>query len=289
MRPLPWRPLLCICLLSTATELAGADSPLVPLPAWQVLEYEQQAFWVTARSRIELTALPDKEVEAAAGSEEQQWQLQAASSVANNQEQVTVRLAAGDGRALQRSRFSEGKDKRYKSYEFLPGHMQRERRNPPADAALPPTEWPVSSSKEIPYPENGGAAAITDAYALLELAGRFLASPEPAAEVVISTDVNFYRVQMSRGDGARIKVNYRLAGEQEAVTGKRDTRAVILQVSPVGTERSKPDFSLLGLHGNITMLFDPTTGLPLQLRGTAPKIGSTEINLKTATLRNPPQ
>lgn len=290
MRPLPWRPLLCICLLSMATDLARADSPLVPLPGWLVLEYEQQAFWVTARSRIELTAIAEQEdAEPAAGSGQQQWLLRAASSVASNREEVTVRLAASDGHALQRSRFSEGKDKRYKSYDFRTGYLLRERRNPPTDASLPPTEWPVSSSKKIPYPENVGDAAITDAYALLGLAGRFLASAAPVAEVVISTDVNFYRVQMSRGDGATIAVNYQLAGEQHAVTGKRDTLAVKLQVSPLGTQQGKQDFSLLGLHSDITVLFDPTTGLPLQLRGTAPRIGSAEINLKTATLRNPPQ
>jgi hypothetical protein len=270
-------------------DLAMAGSPPVPLPDWQVLEYEQQAFWVTARSRIELTAVVETEAEDAAGGGEQQWRLRAASSVASNREEVTVRLAASNGRALQRSRLSEGRDKRYKSYDFLPGYLLRERRNPPADASLPPAQWPVSSSKKIPYPENVGKAAITDAYALLELAGRFLASSEPTAEVVVSTDINFYRVQMSRGDDATIEVNYQLDGAQDAVSGARDTRAVKLQVKPVGTEQGKPDFSLLGLLEDITILFDPTTGVPLKLRGTAPRIGSTEIDLKTVTLRNPPQ
>jgi hypothetical protein len=267
------------------TDLATASNTIVPLPDWQVLEYEQQAFWVTARSRVELAAME----EAPDNSAEPQWQLRATSSVASNAEEVTVRLAASNGRALQRSRFSEGKGKRYKSYDFLAEHLVRERRDPPAKTTLPPAEWPLSSSKKIAYPEGAGEAVITDAYALLELAGRFLTSTEQSAEVVVSTDINFYRVHMTHSDGATIKVDYRLGAEQKVVSGKIATRAVKLQVSPLGTEQGKPDFSLLGLHGEITLLFDLNTTLPLQLRGTAPRLGDAQIELKAATLRAPPQ
>ena len=51
---------------------------------------------------------------------------------------------------------------------------------------------------------------------------------------------------------------------------------------------TKDDFSLLGLQGEIILLFDRNSGLPLQIRGEAPRIGSTEINLKSATLRAAP-
>lgn len=289
MKQLPWRPLICLIsmtmTMTMTSELATANSAAVPLPHWQVLEYEQQAFWVTARSRVELTAVE----EAPDSNAEQQWQLSASSSVASNSEEVSVTLEAGSGRALQRSRYSQGKGKRYKSYEFLAGYLLRERRNPPENTSLPPAEWPLSSSKKIPYPEAAGDAVITDAYALLELAGRFLDSTEQSAEFVVSTDVNFYRVHMTPSEGATIKVDYRVGAEQEAVTGKVATRAVKLQVSPLGDEEGKPDFSLLGLHGEITLLFDPDTVLPLQLRGTAPRLGDTQIDLKATTLRTPQQ
>ena len=42
---------------------------------------------------------------------------------------------------------------------------------------------------------------------------------------------------------------------------------------------------LLGLDGEVILFFDPRTGLPLQIRGDAPRIGSTEINLKSVTMR----
>jgi hypothetical protein len=105
--------------------------------------------------------------------------------------------------------------------------------------------------------------------------------------VVVNTEFNFYRVRMSHADGPAIEVDYRLAGGTAANTGQRPTRAVTIAVSDLGKQPEKPDFSLLGLSGEITVLFDQEGKLPLQLRGTAPKIGDTEINLKAATLRNP--
>jgi hypothetical protein len=102
--------------------------------------------------------------------------------------------------------------------------------------------------------------------------------------VAINTEFNFYLVKLSRGDSPAIKVKYQLSGSGQTVSGSRETRAVKLAISPL-TEPDKPDFSLLGLHGEITILFDREQTLPLQLRGTAPRLGSAEINLTAATLR----
>lgn len=274
-----------VCCLLSATALASLPAAAAeenqtarpPLPAWQILEYEQQAFFVTASSRLELR--PDSE-------DAGRWQLSADSSVASNSESVALDLAAADGRVLHRSRFSKGKEQRYKTYDFLPAHILRVRQDPPPKTTLPPAEWPVSSRHEIPYPAAAGAV-VTDAYALIDLAGRFLDSDEASAQVVVNTEFNFYRVQMSHSDGPAIKVNYRVAGASAAVSGNQPTRGVTLQVSPLGEPAEKPDFSLLGLDGkgDITVLFDTINGLPVQLRGTAPRIGSAEINLKAVTLR----
>ena len=280
----PYNSLLRCCLLSAAAlaslPAGAADSPAATpsLPSWQVLEYEQKAFLVTARSRVELN--PDSE-------DAGRRQLTAHSSVANNAEVVILELAAENGRAIHRSRFSRGKQQRYKTYEFLPKHILRVRHDPPPKTTLPPAEWPVSSRHKIPYPAGTTGMVVTDAYALLDLAGRFLDSAEASAEVAVNTEFNFYRVVMSHGDGPAIEMNYLLQGAPAAISGNRQTRSVTLRVSPLGELAEKPDFSLLGLDGagDITVLFDAANKLPVQLRGTAPRIGSTEINLKAATLR----
>lgn len=273
------RHLLCSLLL-VATGGAGAgDMPAektVPsLPNWQALEYEQRAFMVTARSRLELSGdATDPAI----------WRLQANSAVASNSEDVMLTLAATDGRAQRRERYSQGKDKRYKTYDYLPTMVVRERFDPPRDTSLPPTDWPLSSRKEIPYPPLPDGTAVTDAYALLELAGRFLDSDAAGAAVAVNTEFNFYLVKLSRDDGPAIEVKYQLSGSGQTVSGKRETRAVKLEISPLA-EPDKPDFSLLGLHGAVTILFDREQALPLQLRGMAPRLGSAEINLTAVTLR----
>ncbi|MEE4145703.1 MAG: hypothetical protein V2I26_12940 [Halieaceae bacterium] len=285
MKRISRNPLIHCCLLSAAAlaSLPGGatgDAPDAPpaLPAWQVLEYEQQAFLVTARSRVELG--PHSE-------DGGRWQLKADSSVANNAEAVVLDLAPADGRALYRSRFSRGKQQRYKTYVFRPRDILRVRHDPPPKTTLPPAEWPVSSRRKIPYPDAASGLVVTDAYALLDLAGRFLDSPETSTELAVNTEFNFYRVVMSHSDGPAIAMNYQLQDAAAPVSGTRQTRGVTLRVSPLGELAEKPDFSLLGLDGigDITVLFDTANNLPVQLRGTAPRIGSAEINLKAATLR----
>lgn len=273
------RSLLLLSVLASSTAPATETDTLPSLPVWQVLEYEQKAFFVTAKSRVEIATAADNS---------EHWRLTASSSVASNSEDVTVELSAADGNALFRSRLSKGKNQRLKKYDYLQTHIKRVRRNPPAKTKLPPGEWPVSSRKDIAYPPKAAGKVVTDAYALLALAGRFQASDARAAEVIVNTDFNFYQVRMTRSDDKpSIKVSYQVENTQAAVTGKRDTRAVALAIAPAGDQPDKYDFSLLGLNGDITILFDVDSGLPLQLRGTAPRIGDTKIDLKRVTLRNP--
>jgi hypothetical protein len=273
------RSLLLAAGLASSQALATQTSTPPPLPVWQVLEYEQKAFFMTARSRVEIAAAVDNS---------ERWRLTANSSVASNSEDVTLDLSAANGKALHRSRLSKGKEQRYKTYDFLPKHIERVRRDPPPNTQLPPREWPVSGRQDIAYPQQAAGMVVTDAYALLALAGRFLASGAATAEVIVNTQFNFYRVRMTPvSENPSIKVNYQLNATQPAVTGKHSTRGVALAVSPVGEQPDKHDFSLLGLNGDITILFDEDNGLPLQLRGTAPRIGNTEINLKRVTLRDP--
>jgi hypothetical protein len=58
-----------------------------------------------------------------------------------------------------------------------------------------------------------------------------------------------------------------------------------LQIRPINPLADKPDFMLLGLSDDISILYDSNNHLPLQLRGRAPKIGRTHIDLKAAVLR----
>ena len=264
----------CTLLLALAGAFATADVPATP--AWEFLEYEQRGWGVTARSRLQLSE---------EGGEGRTLVLMAESSIANNAENLSLRLDPASYRLLERSRLSRGRDQRYKAWTYEPGHILRERREPGRDATRPPAEWPLSSRREVPYPDAIGDLAVTGAYALLPLAGRFLAGDSQSADVIVHTDLNFYRVRMTRGADSRIKAQFQLLGENIEVSGSQDTRSVILRASPVGTPEDKPDFSLLGLDGEITVRFDALTGVPLQLQGRAPRIGAATINLKAVRMK----
>jgi hypothetical protein len=254
-----------------------AETPAPALPDWQVLEFEHKAFWATARSRVEINR--DK-------ADEQLWQLNATSSVISSSEQVKLTLDPKDGRVIQRSRFSSGKQQRYKTFDYLADHIVRVRRTPGDDPNQPSAEWPIKSSNNVAYPEPANNGVITDVYALLPLANRFQAGSDESAEWLVLTDYNFYHVRMTHSANTAIPVDFQIADGQ-SITGTRDVHTVTLEVKPQGPLVEKPDFSLLGLHGRITLLFDKELSIPVQLRGTAPKLGPAEINLKTVTLREP--
>jgi len=271
-----------LCLALPGFSLAAEQPPaaaLPPLPEWQVLEFEEKAFWATARSRLEILPVED---------EPGQWQLDVLNSVVDNSEQIIVRFDATTGRAIASSRVSRGKGQRLKSYEYDSDAIVRIRRNPPADAGAPPETWPVSSSTRMDYPvlpDPSEKLLVTSPYVLVLLAQRLQAQGEgKSQEVLVHTDLNFYRVRLSSGNGIPIDVNYQVTGA-DAVSGRRETTAVALQVSPAHTPEKQNDLSLFGLQGDIILFFDRDSGLPLQVRGTAPRIGATDINLKSATLR----
>ena len=249
------------------------------LPAWRVLEFEEKAFWATARSRLELPRPPESA---------QYWEMLANSSVPGNSEQVSMRFDPADGQLVERARLSRGReDQRVKSYFYKDDHILRERRTPEGNAELPPEQWPLTSRQRIPYPESAETLAVTSPYLLFLLAGKLQAEgPGSSMEVLVHTDHNFYRARLTCGDGIPVPVDYVL-GDGDQTRGTRETLAVAMRVEPEGDLVDDDDFALLGLGGNIIVLFDRYSGLPLQVRGQAPRVGDTEINLKSATMRPP--
>lgn len=267
--------LLCLAPALPGHAENGAESAqAIALPDWQALEYEQKAYWATAQSHLEV--LPDPEDEGI-------WQLAVLSSVVSNSEQVEIAFDPATGDAISRARLSQGSGQRMKSYQYGEENVVRERRN--QARGVPPEEWPVSSSKTIPYPATAADSVVTSPYLLILLAQRLQAQGlDKSQEVLVLTDQNFYRVRMTTGRGPAVEADYQVDGGSP-VQGERETRAVAIQATPEGTLEDKEDFSLLGLQEDIIILFDAKSHLPLQVSGKAPRIGDTNISLKSVTMR----
>ena len=270
------RALLAAALLSGLAGIANADQNAVSLPVWETLEFEQKAFMTTAKSRVDVT--PGGEVDSA-------WTLRLSSSVASNSEEITLTLDPATGRSLQRSRLSRGtKEQRYKAHVYMDDHVVRERRIPGSNPDRPPAEWDLKSRMKVAYPNLEGVP-VSDPYFLLLLAGEFQDADAEYLNVLVNTDRNFFSVRMTHGTPSTTKLDYRIVGQRERVKGERPTRVVTLDISPVEPLENNPDFSMLGLSGNITVLFDEVSGIPVQLLGQAPRVGATKLNLKSVTLR----
>lgn len=269
---------LCFCLLLCSTGNAE-DNTQPDLPVWQVLEFEEKAFWATARSSLEVEAVPQ---------EPALWELTVLNSVVDNSELIVQQLDPSTGRALSLTRLSRGKEQRVKAYEFTDKFVLRERRTPGGDNTLPPEEWPVTSSKQVPYPtfeDEPATPVITSPYVLVLLAQQLQAQGgDKTQELLVHTDWNFYLVRLTSGNGIPVDVNYTI-DDGEVVRGRHETRAVAVQATLVQGREGGDDFSLFGLDGDVILFFDRANGLPVQVRGTAPRIGSTDINLKSVRMR----
>ena len=141
------------------------------------------------------------------------------------------------------------------------------------------------NSNLLPYPQAIQGQVVTNSYLLLLLAGRLQTQgPGATTQVFVHTDLNFYRVELVCVEGVSVPTNYKVTGGKRS-RGKRDTVAVVLRLYPEGPQPESHDFSLLGMARDIVILFDKVTGLPLQVRGKAPKIGVSHINLRSTTMR----
>ncbi len=278
----PTRFLLCLCLLALVLPLRaqGLDAQL---PVWRALEFERSAFLATAYSFVEVQE---------DDCNPKRWKLSANNAIFNalmrNDELKVLTLIPGDARLVQRERFSGGSDRRFKFWDYLPQHIVRERRDPGGLETESPEDWPLSGHSLINYPQMPSTVVVTDAYALLVLATRFHNSDDQRLDVVVHTDFNFYRVRMTHGNRGQLEVDYAVEG-QRPVRGKRKIRTVMLQVEPLGQLAEETDFSLMGLQGPLEMDFDVEQGIPVKIRGEAPRLGQSYIDLKRVVLRDKPR
>ncbi len=118
--------------------------------------------------------------------------------------------------------------------------------------------------------------------ALLILSQTVSSAPNQTVTTCVHSDSNFYQVQMKKSGEEQLSVNYTLA--DTTVTGEKATDVITVKVKRVGTPDGDMDFRLLGLSTPVAILVGKEAQLPLHVRGTAPRIGSTQINLTAATL-----
>jgi len=272
--PAPW--------VTADTIKNAAESNIEPAELaapWRRLKFEERAFWATATSELSLVAL---------GAKRNIWQFSAHSSVPGNSEELTLIFFGQNGQMIGGERLALGQsDKRYKSFIFKPSHILRKRHSPNERSGDVPEKWPVTSRKFLTYPATQNDLVLTNPYLLLIIAGALQTKEKGAtAEALVLTDLNFYRVKLEHIGTTTIEAEVKVEAGPP-IAGKREVNVIKVLAQAEGELEEKDDFSVLGLEGEVTILFDKVTGLPLQVRGDAPRLGSSKFSLKNATLRAP--
>lgn len=294
--PLQWNallPWLMACLLS-------GPAQAMQMPPWQQLVFEQKSFWATARGVLTLSEFTDargaRDLDPAHATDPQRpsgyLSLEVNNYVARNSEQITLTLDAATGAVQFRWRLSRGRDSRVKIHEYHDTLIARERREPPAgDDSVSPADWTTTREMNLPLPPQAEGRHIVATHALLVLLPTLLADPSRADDYLVHTDFNFFQLQADLSDKiVTIGNTLTLDGEER----RRDRRCQVLtlRMIPLPGNPEEADIMLMGMSGKIHVFIDTATGLPLRLRGDAPRIGSAELNLieaSTRTARNPAQ
>ena len=259
-------------------------SAAIAMPSWQELEFEQRAWWLTVRSSVQLAPTDGSD-----------WDLTVSSSGGTSEESVHISFDPVTGATRGHERFSRGKEQRYKRHRFDDSGksgkaITRERYEPGPEAAPSPVDgWKLVSRRSLPYPRLPMGTVLASPYTLLALAEQALDLPGRTLQVYVFTDLNTYLVELSAAAEESVAVDYNITGSKQPERGEADAIMIKISAEPWGKLADKPDFNLLGLTGNINLLLDKQTRLPLELRGRAPRVGQTVLKLKSASLRDPDQ
>ncbi len=272
-----------LCLL--AATLAPA-APAFELPPWQQLVFEQRNFWATARGELNLKKgvaplFPESGADPFV-------RLEIQNTVGSSIESIVVDLAPADAASLARWRLSRGRDQRLKTHQYLPDRIKRQRREPAADGSGDGGQsgWVTSGPAEVALPAEAAGRVIIAPHVLFLLLPQLLEDPSRADRYLVHTDLNFYRLVATPGDAETVRADFRL--DEGRVEGRRSTRVLKLRTEPLAGNPEGQDFELMGLSGDIEFLVDQTTGLPLRIRGEAPRIGGAALNLVEAHSRPVP-
>jgi hypothetical protein len=196
-----------------------------------------------------------------------------------------------DGTALGRLRLRLGKDDFKKIYRFTRQGVFRHRQEPKnkQEALLKPEKWTDILDTFYSYsPTQPGCANVTDRLLLVYIASAagIQASSQPLSVCVFGKRTLF-RVRLKAAGKQSIKSEFTEINQKTETRrqGKINALKIDLEVQQLASELGiDENFSFLGLRENISVLIEPGTNLPIQIRGDIPSVGKAVLNLQSARI-----
>ena len=207
------------------------------------------------------------------------------------QTDVTLLMDPHEGYALQRVSLDSGNKQRFRVYRFTDIGAWHDTRWPvDGEESLQPESWTEHSEGLRPYPDSVAGNPITEPTGLIYIAAASpLAKPGDRMEILTFARRHVHRVTLEVAEPETLPVEYREITAAGARTRKEKIQPVriLIRGQAVEDEDEEDEFDLLGLRGDIELLLDPETRLPLRLSGNVRIVGRVKFAIEQAVLRTP--
>ncbi len=187
--------------------------------------------------------------------------------------------------ALGRIRTRRGDDDFIKIYRFTDQGVFRIQKEPTDDElSLSPDKW--TDIKESFYAHDlkqMGCAVASERSILLYIAsvGVFSDNPQPVALCVLGKR-QLHRVRLSAAGIQTLNLEYveKKGSARLEKAGSVEALKIALETEPLKADlKEDENFSFLGLRSNIAIFIDPASGLPVQISGKVPRLGTLQFEL----------
>ena len=259
---------------------------------WQELSYRARKLTVTARTRVRLERLSSDEArkqlahfperDTLEPSGEFTVRVELDSSFLGRRSLTELWCDPDSAAVFQQTRLETGKRQRRRLYRFEHGGVFSRRVTPAeGEKGQAPTTWSDVSEQHFGY---GGAKLpiVSEPSALFYLLSAMSRDAlDKGVQFIAFTDKRPHRLSLRSTGTKELTVNYQRGGEQ--VTGRVD--AIRLQLGAASLDGQPGEIELLGLEGDIELLLDPETHIPLQISGKIPPVGRVNVKLESVKRR----
>ncbi len=195
-----------------------------------------------------------------------------------------------DGTALQRIRHKPGKGASDKRLRYGPDGVYRRRAEPKnkREAELGADNWTKVWNAFYGYGKSRtDCGRISDPLVLFYVVSTVGMSEGYEFEVCVFNKKELYRVVLQSAGTERLEVDYTEKRGQSKNRVKRRLDALKIRLRPRLKDPSlkEPEaFEFMGLTGDLQILLDPQTGIPVGVRGELPVAGKTDFKLSEVNL-----
>lgn len=193
------------------------------------------------------------------------------------------------GAAFQRIRTRAGSKPNEKKYRFTDAGVYRLRKKPGDAAAvkLGPAAWTEQKESFYPFtPLAAGCTNVTDAAVLLYFISAG-ATAGPNQTLCVFSKSDLFNVRLRAHGAEVVSVDYVETAAGVSSPRRGEVQALRYQIDVETGLSSNPDarFQFLGLEGDIQILVDAETRVPIQVRGAISGVGQVALNLLALTRR----